>query len=240
MMLNARMQLRHTRDSGFTLLELMLALIIVAALVPILYNSLRTGFRNKDAAEIAVEPPRTAEQAVDWIRQDLGDAVPPSALTTGLAGPFTGIEGTDNRGCDADDLKFFSTADSPLHDTGNGDIKSIELTVVTAPGGDHVLVRNVIRDLVSDQAPNPDVEVICRGVGGFKLRYFDGTNWNDSWTSTELDNTLPAAVEVTLTLDRPNGPSKNADGARCFKFVRVIPMACSTAEFDPNVNPGGV
>jgi type II secretion system protein J len=229
---------------AFTLLELMLALIIVAALVPILYNSLRVAFREKAAAEAAVEPARTAEVAFDWLRQDLGSAVPPSASTStqvvSLEGPFEGTEGTDDRGREGDDLQFYSFADSPLHDTNNSEIKSVELCVMTAPNGDHVLARKVIRDLLSDQAPNPDVEVLCRGIGGFSLSYFDGTNWTSTWDSTEEDNTLPAAVQVTLTLDRPNGPTHDPDGSRSFRFSRVFQLPCSTAAFDSTVNSGGV
>jgi type II secretion system protein J len=228
------------RARAFTLLELMLALIIVAALVPVLYDSLRVGFREKAAAEAAVEPVRSMEIAMDLLRQDLGDAVAPSASTSSLEGPFEGTDGKDDRGCDADDLQFYSMAESPVHDTNNGEIKSIELAVVTAPNGQHVLIRKVIRDLISDQAPNPDVEVICRGIDGFNLRYFDGTAWTDTWDSTAEDNTLPAAVEVTLTLDRDNGPSQNVDGKSCFKFVRVLQLPCSTAAFDSAVNSGGV
>ena len=236
---------RPYHAGGFTLIELMLALIIVAAIVPVLYDSLRVAYREKASAELAVEPARTAEVAMDWLRQDLGDAMPPgvvipNAATTPLAGSFEGIDGTDDRGRDGDDLQFYSVADSPLHDTNNSEIKSIELCVMTAPNGDHVLARKVIRDLLADQAPNPDVEVLCRGIGGFNLRYFDGTTWTDTWDSTAEDNTLPAAVEVTLTLDRPNGPVHNPDGTQSFKFVRIFQLPCSTAAFDANVNSGGV
>ena len=229
---------------GFTLLELMLALLIVATLVPILYNSLRVAYREKAAAEAAVEPARTAEIAMDWLRLNLGDATPPGVQVSGgpllLSGSFEGTEGTDDRGREGDDLQFFTTADSPLHDTNNSEIKSVELCVMTAPNGDHVLARKIIRDLLSDQAPNPDVEVLCRGIGGFGLRYFDGTNWADTWDSTEEDNTLPAAVEVTLTLDRPNGPTHNPDGSQSFRFTRVFQLPCSTAAFDSAVNSGSV
>jgi type II secretion system protein J len=231
-------QLRHRHHSGFTLLELMLALMIVAFLVPILYNSLRGGFRVKADAETAVEPARTAEAAMDWLRTDFANSVPPSTSARSLQGPFTGTDGKDDRGCDGDDVQFFTTADSPLHDINNGEVKSIELTIITAPSGQHVLVRYAVRDLISSFAPNPDVEVICNGIDGFNVRYFDGTNWTDTWDSTQEDNVLPAAVEITITLDRPNGPSLNLDGKRCFKYVRVIPLACSTAPYDTNVNSG--
>jgi type II secretion system protein J len=230
---------RHFRR-GFTLLELVFSMMIVAMLVPVLYSCLHAAFRAKASADAAVAPARDAELVFDWLRKDISDAVPPSA-STGLIGPFEGTNGTDNRSRDDDDLQFYTVADSPQDASNNNEIKFDELTVITAPnGGDHVLVRKIDRDVITQPAPNPDVEVLCRGVGGFNLRYFDGTNWNDTWDSTIEDNTLPAAVEVTLTLDRPNGNTANPDGTRSFKYVRVIPISCSTAAFDSTVNTGTV
>ena len=138
-------------------------------------------------------------------------------------------------GSPGDDLNFFSVADSPIHANANGDVKNVELTTMPTPDGrDTVLVRKVIRNLLSETAtPNPDVEVICRGVTGFALQYYDGAEWVPTWDSTQEDNTIPAAVQVTLTLTRPdvNGANKS------FRFVRVYPLSCSTAAQDSQVNP---
>jgi hypothetical protein len=206
--------------------------------------SLVGDFKLKSTVMAAVEPPRTAEQAFDWLRQDLGDAVAPSAIaalnnTPTLLGPFEGIAGADDKGHRADDLVFFSTSDSPQHSDGNGEIKMIELTVMTTPEGDHVLVRKVTRDLISylnGTPPDPDVEVLCRGVDGFALDYFDGGNWVEQiWDSTAEDNTIPAAVRVTITLTRPDGKV-----TRSFNFATVIALPASTAAFDSTVNSGNL
>jgi hypothetical protein len=221
----------------------MLAMIIVATLIPVLYGAMHAAFSAKTKAEAAVEPARTAELSMDVLRNDLTNAMAPTGQ---LAYTFEGTEGKDDRGREADDLQFCSTADSPQHAAANGEVKFIELTVMTAPNGDHVLVRKVIRNLLSPQESasqvvppgNPDVEVICRGVGGFTLQYFDGSAWDTTWDCTAEDYTVPAAVEVTLTLDRPNGNSTDSDGSKCFRYVRVIPLGCSTAAFDSTVNSG--
>lgn len=212
---------RGATRRAFTLLELVVAMAMVAVLATSLYASLRIAFKAKASAEAAVEPPRTAELAMEFLRDDLQNAIGPNGV---LAGSFVGTDGTDDRGRSADDLTFYSTADGPDHVDANGEIKGVELTVTQQPGSsDHVLVRRVIRNLLSQMAVTPDEEVLCRGVGGFNLRYFDGTNWQDSWDSTQ-ENTLPAAVEVTLQLDRPAG----APDARPLQFVRVFPISCST------------
>ncbi len=225
---------------GFTLLELMLAMIIVATLVPVLYSAMHAAFSAKKKAEAAVEPSRTAELSMDILRQDLADALPPRGT---LANAFIGTSAKDDRGREADDVIFFSTTDGPQHATANGEIKQVELTILTTSSGDHVLVRKVTRDavgLLAGQSPIPDVEVVCRGVGGFTVRYFDGYHWGENWDSTQtnFNNELPAAVQVILTLDREGGNTANGDGSRSYQYTRTIPLACSYAAFDTTLSSG--
>jgi prepilin-type N-terminal cleavage/methylation domain-containing protein len=207
--------------AGFTLIELVTALLMVAMLAGSIYASLRVSFRAQAAAEAAVEPARTADVAMEMLREDIQNAMPP---TSDLAIWFGGTDESDSRGSAADKLEFYSTAESRERPSGNGEIKKIEL-LVTAPANttDHLLVRRVTRNLLAIQVPEPDEEVICRGVGGFNLRYFDGSEWLDTWDSTTAVIPLPLAVEVTLQLDR-----KTPDGqAKTHKYVRVYPLACA-------------
>jgi len=215
--------------------------MMTAMIVPVIYGALITAYKARASALAAVEPPKTAEMALDWLRQDLGDAVPPSSLTTALSGPFEGVTGTDDRGHEDDDIQFYTVAESPLHASANGEIKFVELNVITAPNGDHVLVRKVTRDLLNETPPPPDVEVICRNVSSFSVQYYDGTAWSSTWDSTlqQTDNNLPTAVQVTIALDRPNGNTINSDGTKSFQYVRIIPIACSYAAYDPNYSGGG-
>lgn len=237
---------RPHRHRGFTLLELIVALMLTAILVVSLFGSLRVGFKAQQVAERRVAPGRTAEQVMEVLRTDLQCALPPrgqmtlaqqylqgTSATGGthiFAGPFEGVDQQDARGNDGDDLVFFSTAASPLHPDGaNGDIKQIEYTVVQAPNStDFMLVRNTTNNLLDPQPELPDQEVLCRHVYGFNLRYWDGTQWEDNFDSTQqsgvLINTLPIAIEVTLSLDTQE---KNADGTpHILQFRRVFGFPC--------------
>lgn len=234
---------RTPRRTAFTLIELIVAMGMVAILAMALYASLRIAFHAQRSAETAVEPARTAQLTFELLQQDIENAMAPNPALLGMAGNFEATQGTDNRGREDDDLNFFTTAESPQHIDANGEIKNVELTVIQPQNSDdHVLIRRVTRNLTSQVTTPPDVEVICRNVGAFTLQYFDGTNWDTSWDSTVEDNKPPVAVMVTLQLDRPIGgtapgtlPAPNAP-TRSFTFTRVFPLACSAAMFDPQVN----
>ncbi len=220
---------------GFTLIELIIALSIVAVISVSLFASLKVAFRAQSTAETSIEPSRTAELAMEFLRQDIENAMPPADTTGGttlatgkLVGNFVGTDQTDGRGHPGDDLVFFTTANATDHPSANGEIKKIELlTYVPENSNVTVLARRVTRNLLTNVTPTPDEEILCRGISGFNLRYFDGTDWQDAWDTGTL-NVLPAAVEVTIELERPT-----ADGQmRTLRYARVFQLACAADASD--------
>jgi hypothetical protein len=184
-----------------------------------LAGAIRAGFKARDSAENAVEPSRTAELAVEVMRSDIESAAPPRGI---LAGLFTGSPSTDEKG-ESDYLSFYSTAPGPNHDYGSGELRQIELMAYTDPtSGEHLLVRRVTTNLLSEVQQVPDDEVLCRNVGQFMLEYFDGTDWVNTWDSSQYDNTLPSAVRMTLELERPAGLSGQN---QVLRFIRIFQPA---------------
>lgn len=231
------------RRRAFTLIELVLAMAMVAVVSVSMFATLRVAFGNQKAAAEAVEPSRTADLAMEFIRDDLENALPPhdpqnyTSQYQYLAGAFQGQNTGGASGSDAD-LIFFSTGSMRQHTSGNGEIKQIELTTDTPNGArQKCLVRKCARNLTVEQQPPPyDEEVLVRGVDSFTMRFYDGNNWNDTWDSTQMTpNELPAAVEVTITLDRtpPGAPAR-----RLIRFTRVFQIACSTAITDASSESG--
>src|SRR5271154_2888190 len=103
---------RKAKTRGFTLLELVIAMAIVAIIAASLYAAMRVGFRAATSAQTAIEPSRTAALTMELVRTDLENALPPTGL---LAGTFEGAQAQDNRGREDDDMVFYSTADAPQH-----------------------------------------------------------------------------------------------------------------------------
>jgi hypothetical protein len=111
------------------------------------------------------------------------------------------------------------------------EVRRVALTAVPDPNGGPglAIVRRVTENLLAPVEPVPVDEVLCRGVRSFRLRYFDGTQWVDSWDSTDYQDELPPAVEVTIELERPGGP----DGqTRVIRFPRIFLISCSTLVAD--------
>ena len=234
-MSHAGRQFRVAR--GFTLLELLVAVAMVAVIALALSACLHIAFSATDRAHAAIQPSHDAELAMEFLRNDFQNACIPSPPFLGSYVPFQGVNQMGSHGGEADDVLFFSTADARDHTVANGEIKLIELTTEVAAGStDTVLVRRVTRNLLSpNSSPTVDEEILCRGVAGFSVNYFDGSSWYNSWGTTDSATPTPVAVQVTLTLNRAAGSPQ----AQPFQFVRVFNLACTPPSNDV-LNMGGL
>lgn len=210
------------KTSGFTLIELMLAMSIAALLSLSLYASMAVAFRANRSAEAAVRPARIASVAMELVSRDLESVMPPS---DNLSGHLYGSP---------DSIEYHTLGEdvSPREQTSpmQEGFRRVELFVksdVDPP----TLVRRVQRNLLATVQTNDpnDEETLCRGVHAFTLRYFDGTTWQTDWDTTANDYVLPSAIEITLELQiDPSQPAKEAERAgKHHKITRVIPLACA-------------
>ena len=194
---------RDTSRSAFTLLEMLVALALVGIIAGSLYTSLHIGFKAHESITTSIEPVRRTELAARLIRRDIESAVSPSGL---LAGEFVGQNAVGESGRDADILVLHSSAHVPETDALACDVRRVELTcepVQTDMDEDetYAIVRRVTTRLLAPETPTPEVEILCRGIYSFNIRYFDGSDWVDSWDSNAQDNALPLAVEINIELE---------------------------------------
>lgn len=188
---------RPFRGDGFTLLEMLLAMTMTALLAGSLYASLRIGFRSRELGERSLLPFRAAANAFDIIRRDLQSTPPPRGV---LAGPFIGLDAGETLSESGyDSLSFFNQPMGTL--AAAPGIIGLEYRLEIPEGeSEPVLTRLVTTNLLSPETPEAETQVICRNVNAFNLRYFDGSEWFDSWDSTGADDSLPRAVEINLEI----------------------------------------
>jgi len=200
-MLRGRHKSSLPRRGGFTLLELLLAITVTGIIAVVLYSSLRIGFTARNAALDEVSAAVAGRQALEVVRADLAGVLPPRGVLTGA---LIGTDETSVDGYDSDTLSYVT--DSTMLPTGQpiGDLRRVDLAVtkvdddVTLSGGR--LVRTVTVNLLATTEQTGTSQVLADRVVGLNIRYFDGTDWVDTWDSGAQNNRLPAAVEVTLTM----------------------------------------
>jgi prepilin-type N-terminal cleavage/methylation domain-containing protein len=247
--------MQSRRRAGFTLMEVVLAMLLVSLLAYSLYSAMHIAIVARRSAVSAVEPVRAVVIAADLMRQDLESVMPPVGI---YAGQFLGTHVT-GQGGDNDSLQFFSmgedvaavqrqkelVAQAMQQPTGQSlqqddplaeGFRKVELAVrsdVNPP----VLVRRVQRNLEPSGDPKVEEEIICRDVRSFSLRYFDGTNWQTDWDSTVMGDVLPLSVAMTVELNDPANPPPARSSRR---VTRIIPLACGRELDLATATAGGV
>lgn len=225
-------------QSGFTLLELLVALAMSAVLALVLYTSLRIGFRARDGAVATLRPVRAASVAMEMLRKDLENAMPVSvAVAPDDSGQYSEMFiGQSNPQGDGrmDQIEFYSPdlgKDSNIDPTVTAGLRKIDLVVEPDPNGKPALVRRTWRNILpvdQTQIVDPQEEVVARNVKSFMAQYLDTSTgqpvWDDDWDSAQMGEVLPQAVMITLDLVIPAERPGQQD--RIYHMARIIPIAC--------------
>jgi len=184
------------RNTGFTLLELLVSLSIFALIGVMAYGGLQTVMIQQNSTEQASQRLADLQKAYRIMRRDLeqiivrkirneyGDTL--DELVGGRG--FTGVE--------------FSRAGHP---NPAGFLRSDLQRVAYVPDQD-TLLRQTWRVLDRAQDSRPDEQVLVEGVNRFSMRFLNAANeWLESWPPpsglSATTEGLPQAVEVVLELD---------------------------------------
>jgi len=211
-------------NQGFTLLELLIAMTMMAIIAGSLYTSMSIGFRAREKAEAVVQKGRSAEIAVELIKGMLAATLVPNGI---LAGEFEGKDETDKKGYDADTLSFYTADYNPVKDELASDIEKVEIGLSTREEtGDRVIVRKTTTNLLSPKTIDPDEEVLCSHVRSLNLMYYDGNDWADEWDSSASDNALPEAVQITIIMEDTESTEEENYEEDLYEFTETIILPC--------------
>jgi prepilin-type N-terminal cleavage/methylation domain-containing protein len=216
----------HGKSAGaFTLIELVMALAI-AAVVLAAINAVFFGALRLRASTVAVaEQTLPVERAVEIIKNDLVCIRPPS--TNGYIGPM----GTDATAVGMTKpllLELYTSSAQISDDVPWGDVQKIDYWLQSptnnaahTTGMD--LIRGITRNLLASTPESPEPHRLLGNVQNMRFSYYDGTNWNDTW-STTLSN-VPQAIKVFLTFTKP---ADNTPANPSFQFVVPVITQLST------------
>jgi prepilin-type N-terminal cleavage/methylation domain-containing protein len=166
---------------GFTLLELIVAAILILALVGAMSAFLTDALRIRNRLSTDVERSRTADAIIAMIERGLESTfVDDPDLGAGIAGDATSL-----RVLHAGLASWRLGTSEPSR--ALEDVDAVELRF-DAPSR-RILLRGIDR---AESVLNGEIQRL-------RIRYFDGSEWSESFDSRERGQ-LPAAVEVRLWL----------------------------------------
>lgn len=199
-----KMTRRHPARA-FTLIELVLSLAIAAVVLAAINTVFFGALHLRNATVKTTENTLPVDRALNTLKRDLIAIVPPA--TNGLAG----VMGTDATAVGMTQpliLEFFTASGTVSDDVPWADVQKIDYWLQDptnrnsgAVGKD--LIRGVTRNLLATTPEAPEPHRVIGDVQNLRFSFFDGTNWNDTW-SINLSN-VPVAIKGFLTFAAPRG-----------------------------------
>lgn len=200
------------RSGGFTLLEVLLAMTILAVVMTVIYASFSTAGKNIEQAETVRDETDIARTLISRLSVDIANAYPngsgnfPSVPTI-FYGKKEEVEGgveAGNRKIRHDSISLTTLTNSRTPDSAEMELWEVGYFFKEKPDGrGYALFRREKRELSKDvPALEGGVEYeITDRVESLQLRYSgDGSTWTDIGWDRSL-NRLPKMVEIALSLD---------------------------------------
>lgn len=191
-----------TRASGFTLLEISLALAAGAIILIAIYGVFSRAIHLRNDATERTRLVRVQAHALNILRSDLRGA----RISGGSLASVLSTTAQSQTGGFPGYLKFTTTTarDSAKDDEiANADLQQVAYYLTTDPDAKDtragLLVRTVDGNLLAPvQTTTLPEEPLLGGIESMEVSFFDGTDWTDTWEASQDDPTLPQAVRVRL------------------------------------------
>ncbi len=186
-------------SKGFTLLEILIALLLLAILTTVLYGSYFAVVRARDRASGGMEARRELGATLDLLRREIASAQYNADDKQRLR--FV-VEDRDNFGKPASNLELTTLAPSSGGALPESGIIDVQYRMLEKDK-QQILTRQE-RDVffAPDTLPiDPQME----HISAFLVECYDGSKWVKSW-DTALNGRLPPRVRITIQFDEGSKP----------------------------------
>lgn len=183
-------------QAGFTLLEVLIALALLAVIASAVYGTYFTLFKGKETTIAGMEERRALRETLDTLRRELSGAW----FRSNNQHLRFAVEDRDHFGKPASRLAFATMA--PPAPPGMPVSDQVAVTYSVVEKGEQLTLARSSQGVQLDEEPldYPQME----NIEGFLVECSaDGSKWVRSW-DTGINGTMPKAVRVTLQL-RENG-----------------------------------
>ena len=184
----------RTDESGFTLLELLVSITLLAFLSLALVSGMRFGTQVWNKSQTANVDTNAMRAAQNWTEHSLA-SVYPKYIVASPTDAFVVFDGTAQR------MDFLST------DAPDGGLAQITLETVKRDNGD-TLQAEIGSDLDTARA-TPDTIVLLRQLNAVEFAYYGARagekipSWHQSW---QHERSLPLLIRVRAAMPHPSAP----------------------------------
>jgi len=218
-MTNPRIPTRRA-PRGFTLIEMMLAISVLALILVMLASSFSTVAHSKVHAEGRLMVDREGRALLWQLTRELRNVVqtPYTASNVALFG-----NGHMSSGVPVDTITMSTFSGGHRKAlTGMTPETIVNYTLTSNPDqqGWYVLQRSQQSGLLTGQV-TPQTTTLAGNILSMHFRYYDGQRWGESWDSSSLPQgrQLPVAVAIQIKMAAPGGQVMD------FATQVTVPMA---------------
>jgi prepilin-type N-terminal cleavage/methylation domain-containing protein len=198
--------LTRSAPRGFTLIEMMLAIGVLALILTMLASSFSTIAHSKVHAEGRLMVDREGRSLLWQLTKELRNAVQTPYTLSNVALFGSGHMG-NGAPIDTITLSTFSGGHRrALTGMTPETIVTYNLTANPDQQGWYLLQRSQQSGLLTNAA-SPQTTTLANNILSLHFRYFDGQRWGESWESSSLPQgrQLPVAVAIQIQMAAPGG-----------------------------------
>jgi general secretion pathway protein J len=175
-------------DNGFTLLEVLIAVVLLGILSAALYGSYFGVMRARDRASSGMESRRELGATLDLIRREVSSAMFKTNSANELHPLKFVVEDRDNFGAPASTLTLTTLA-PPTSGLTHGESGILIVTYHVVEKDKKLTLRRQERDLFSEESIVIDFPQMEQ-ISSFLVECYDGSKWVKSW-DTGINVGLP-------------------------------------------------
>lgn len=205
----------QVNSKGFTLVEILLAVGILGVIFSMVYWTFDQTYDVIEGVQMETDRFRSVRLSLNKMSEEVSSTYWREGYKDSL---FIG-EDIEENGLPRDSLRFMSASNYGFSEGGNeSDMNIISYYLEREEEGENFkLMHSEIRNIFSVSEENREAYELGESLIGLNLRYFNGTDWVDSWNSDEL-KAVPLTVEITII-------TKDAGGAeKSFTTLKEIPV----------------
>jgi general secretion pathway protein J len=197
---------RPDSEDAFTLVEVLLATVLVAVIAAMVFGSLQLSTAAIDGARRSAAREQLLRSTLRIMSEELSTAVATSI------GPMMGLNAIQD-GQPADTVAFNTLGQF----RGGDSVQDSEMVRIVYTRENDRLLRFIRRNIYGVTDESLDQFELARFVKGFNIRYFDAqaNAWLDEWDGRTRTST-PTAILIELTLSQ-EGAQDNPDALRTFR-----------------------